>query len=176
LADHLRARVTGDSADADLSASELLMIEEKLEEVATPLDRFIHHLHPYVAFGIMPLFALVNSGVSLAGIGPAEVAGPISLGIALGLLVGKAAGIFVLTWLAVRLRWAPMPGNASSAKLLGVSTIAGIGFTVALFIAALAFPADAALLDQAKVGILLGSLLSGIVGSLILRATAAQNA
>jgi NhaA family Na+:H+ antiporter len=88
------------------------------------------------------------------------------------LFAGKLAGIFGFTWLAVRTGLAPMPGGATPAKLLGVSIVAGIGFTVALFIAGLAFAGQPALLDQAKVGILGGSLVAGIVGSIVLRLTA----
>jgi NhaA family Na+:H+ antiporter len=171
LSRYLRSLKEKSGTESDLAASELLMIEDKLEDVAAPLDRFVHGLHPFVAFGIMPLFALVNSGVSVAGMGLGAITGPVALGAGLGLLVGKMTGIFALTWLTVRFQWAPMPGGASPAKLLGISTVAGIGFTVALFIAALAFPSDSALLDQAKLGILVGSFLSGVLGSAILLAT-----
>jgi len=156
-----------------LGNAELLAIEERLEELEPPLNRFLHLLHPYVAFLIMPLFALANSGVSLAGVGLEALTNNISLGAALGLFFGKQLGIFLFTLLAVRLGLAPMPGGASRGKLYGVAVIAGIGFTVALFIAGLAFP-EPRLLDQAKIGILLGSLASGVVGFLILRFSAPE--
>jgi NhaA family Na+:H+ antiporter len=171
LARHLMAPREPIEEEADASAAELLMIEEEIEDVEAPLDRFVHLLHPYVAFGIMPLFALANSGVAVGVLGWADLTGRVALGTALGLLFGKMLGIFVFTLAAVKLRWAPMPGQASLAKLLGVSIVAGIGFTVALFIAALAFPGSQALLDQAKIGILLGSLAAGVIGSAILRFT-----
>jgi len=160
--------VVGTKRGAHLSLS-----LERLEELESPLNRFVHLLHPYVAFLIMPLFALANSGVPLAGIGLEELMNRISLGAALGLFLGKQLGIFFFTLLAVRLGLAPMPGGASRGKLYGVALIAGIGFTVALFIAGLAFP-DQRLLDYAKIGILLGSLASGVVGFLILRFSAPE--
>lgn len=156
----------------DLEGAELVMIEEKLEDLEAPLERYVHILHPYVAYLIMPLFALANSGVSLAGMSLMDLLRPIPLGTALGLFLGKQLGIFSLTFASVRFGLAPMPGRASLIKLYGVSVVGGIGFTVALFVAALAFPNDPALLDQAKLGILVGSLLSGVAGYVGLRLTA----
>jgi NhaA family Na+:H+ antiporter len=147
-------------------------IEERLEELGAPLTRFVHLLHPWVAFGIMPLFALANSGVFVAGLDPSQLTGRVALGTGAALFVGKQAGIFAFTALAVRAGIARMPGGASPGKLLGVSVVAGIGFTVALFIAGLAYAGTPGLLDEAKVGILAGSLVSGIAGALILRSTA----
>ena len=161
------AQVVSQPREEMLDNAQLLAIEERIEELEPPLDRFVHALHPYVAFLIMPLFALANSGVSLGGMGFAEVASGISLGAALGLFVGKQLGIFTFTFTAVKLGLAPVPGSSSWLKLYGVSAVAGIGFTVALFIAGLAFP-EPSLLDRAKIGILLGSLASGILGSLVL--------
>jgi Na+:H+ antiporter, NhaA family len=168
LTDHV-AELDRKPPDAELEAAEILSIEEKLEDLQAPAQRFIHALHPIVAFAIMPIFALANAGVSLQGTGLAAVASPIALGAAAGLFIGKALGIVGLTLLAVRLRLAPMPGGATRAQLFGVSVIAGIGFTVALFIAALAFENTPALLDQAKLGILLGSAAAGLVGFALLR-------
>lgn len=147
-------------------------IEERLEELEAPLTRFVHFLHPSIAFGVMPLFALANSGVQLSGLEPAQLTGRIAVGTAAALFLGKQAGIFAFTVAAVRAGVGRVPGGASLAKLLGVSVVAGIGFTVALFIAGLAYPGTPALLDEAKLGILAGSLLSGVVGALILRSTA----
>jgi NhaA family Na+:H+ antiporter len=129
-----------------------------------PLQRFEHALHPWVAFGIMPLFALVNAGVPLR---LSSALAPVSLGCALGLFAGKQLGIFAFTSLATRFGVAPMPGTART--LYGVSVIAGIGFTVALFIAGLAFPASPELLDEAKLGIVAGSVLSALAGFVWLR-------
>jgi len=119
----------------------------------------------------MPAFALANAGVALGGGGASLWLGPVAVGTAVGLLAGKTAGIFGFTRAAVRFGLARVPGDAGAGKLLGVSAVGGIGFTVSLFIAGLAFPDDAALLDQAKVGILAGSLASGLAGAAILART-----
>jgi Na+:H+ antiporter, NhaA family len=145
------------------------VIEERLENLEAPLQRFVHLWHPFVAYFVMPLFALTNSGVSLRGVGLSILATPVALGIALGLLLGKQIGIFATAMLTVRLGFAPMPGGAPPSKLYGVSVVSGIGFTVALFIATLAFHDDPALLAQAKAGILSGSLASGVLGAALLR-------
>jgi NhaA family Na+:H+ antiporter len=161
--------------DEAVEAAELLSIEERLEDLEPPLNRFIHALHPYVAFLVMPVFALANSGVSLAGVGLSQLGSPIPLGAALGLFVGKQLGIFGATVVAVKLGLSAVPGGASLRQLYGISVLAGIGFTVALFIAGLAFP-DAARLDAAKLGILVGSLASGVVGFALLRVLPAPRA
>jgi NhaA family Na+:H+ antiporter len=119
----------------------------------------------------MPLFALLNSGVDLTALERSQLTGPVAVGTAVALLVGKQAGIFAFSAVAVKAGLAPRPGDASWAKLLGVSTVAGIGFTVALFIAGLAYHGDSALIDEAKVGILAGSLIAGGLGALLLRLT-----
>jgi NhaA family Na+:H+ antiporter len=169
LATHARALAA--RPEADLDADAILAIERALEARQAPLARFTSILHPWVAFGVMPVFALVNSGVEVVGVGVERLAGTIAVGTALALFAGKIAGVFAFTAAAVKLGLAPMPGGASWGKLVGVSFVTGIGFTVALFIAGLAFPGDAALLDEAKVGILAGSLAAGVVGALVLRAT-----
>src|SRR5438067_4301701 len=136
-----------------------------------PLDRWIERLHGPVAFGIVPLFALVNSGVHLHGAGISDLLQPVSLGVALGLFAGKQVGITSFTWAAVKLRMARMPGDATLHQLHGVALIGGIGFTVALFLADLAFATEPVLLAQAKLGIVTGSLLSGAAGALLLLLT-----
>ena len=158
-------------SDEELRGAGLLDIEERIEQLGSPLARFEHLLHPWVAFGVMPLFALANSGVSLAGLGPPDLAGPVALGVGLGLVLGKTAGVFGAAMLAVRLGIATLPEGVSPAKLLGASILTGIGFTVALFIAALAYADAPPLLAQAKLGILVGSLVAGVGGSLVLRGT-----
>jgi NhaA family Na+:H+ antiporter len=164
-------RLVRTAADEELDSAAILEVEERLEDLESPLARFVHLLHPWVAFGVMPLFALANSGVDLRALEPDQLTGRLAVGTAVALFFGKQLGIFVFTWVAVRAGAAPMPGGASAAKLLGVATVAGIGFTVALFIAGLAYPASPDLLDEAKVGILAGSLVSGIVGAVVLRFT-----
>jgi len=168
LAAHVE-RLDKGAGDEDLDAAEILMIEEKLEDLEAPVQRFVHLLHPYVAYGVMPMFALANAGVSLHEAGVASLATPVALGTALGLLVGKQIGIFLPTLAAVRLGFAPMPGGAPRSNLYGVSIVAGIGFTVALFIATLAFRDAPRELAEAKMGILVGSMASGLLGATILR-------
>ncbi|MGQ0508186.1 MAG: Na+/H+ antiporter NhaA [Myxococcaceae bacterium] len=134
--------------------------------VAVPydaLDRLVSRWHPLVAYLIVPLFALASSGVSLTGVAWSDLLRPVPLGIALGLFLGKQLGIFGATWLTVRLGVASAPGPWR--HIYGVAILAGIGFTVALFIADLAFPG----LNEAKLGITVGSLASAVVGVIVLR-------
>ena len=145
-------------------------LETASENVQSPLARLEHGLHPWVAFFIMPVFALANAGVAMGGEIGATLTSPVTLGVVLGLFFGKQIGILLFSWLSVRLGLAALPGDASWRQIWGVSVLCGIGFTMSLFIASLAF-SDPALLDSAKVGILAGSLISGVVGAaLLLRA------
>ena len=169
LADHTAA-LAESPPDADIDAAQIATIADGLDDLEPPLERFIHTLHPVVAFVVMPLFALTSAGVPVREFDLATITGPVSLGAALGLAVGKPVGIFCFAMVAVRSGVAPMPGGVSATKLLGASIIAGIGFTVALFISALAFADAPALLEQAKVGVLLGSLVAGTIGFAVLRA------
>jgi NhaA family Na+:H+ antiporter len=157
------------TGDETLKGAQILYIEERLEELEPPLNRFVHLWHGWVAYGIVPLFALANSGISLAGMRWADLLKPLPLGIMAGLFVGKQVGIFLFTWVAVKLRVSPAPGGAGPGQIHGVAVVAGIGFTVALFVAGLAFGGAPALLAEAKLGILLGSLLSALVGYALLR-------
>ena len=159
-------REPGDEA---VRTQQLLHIEEQVEDIEPPLTRFVHLWHGWVAYGIVPLFALANSGISVRGMHPADLLAPVPLGVLLGLFVGKQVGIFFFTWGAVKAGLSEMPGGAGLGQLHGVAVVAGIGFTVALFVAGLAFPDEPALLAQAKLGILLGSLLSAVGGYLLLR-------
>jgi Na+:H+ antiporter, NhaA family len=134
-----------------------------------PLVALEHGLHPWVAFLIVPIFGFANAGVSLAGVGVSALFSPVTLGIAVGLFVGKQIGVFGFAWLAVRSGLAVIPAQATWLQIHGVALLAGIGFTMSLFIALLAFPGSLILQDQAKIGVLLGSLLSGVLGWLILR-------
>jgi len=170
LARHARALADA-HPDVGRDLEDVLQIERALDARQSPLARFDALLHPWVAFGVMPLFALVNSGVELGGLSAERIAGGVAVGTAVALLAGKLAGVFAFTAVAVRLGLAPIPGGAGWTKLLGVSAVSGIGFTVALFIAGLAFADQPGLLDEAKLGILAGSLAAGVVGALVLRAT-----
>ncbi|AGC45297.1 Na+/H+ antiporter NhaA [Myxococcus stipitatus DSM 14675] len=155
--------------DESMRSAQLLYIEERLEELEPPLNRFEHLWHSWVAYGIVPLFALANSGISLEGMGWADLLAPLPLGIIVGLFVGKQVGIFAFTLAAVKAGVSEMPGGGSLVRLHGVSVVAGIGFTVALFVAGLAFAGQPELLTEAKLGILVGSLLSAVVGYALLR-------
>ena len=135
---------------------------------ASPLDRLERLLQPFVSLGIVPIFGFANAGVSLAGFGPAQLLQPVPLGVALGLFVGKQAGVFAFTWLAVKLRLAQFPHGASWPQFYGVALLCGIGFTMSLFIGLLAFPGDQLLQDEMKIGVLAGSLASSIVGAIVL--------
>jgi len=138
-------------------------------ETLSPLDRLEHRLAPWSSYLIVPLFALANAGVAIELGSLGELARePVTLGVALGLLVGKAVGVFGFAWLAVRLGWGRLPRFTTWTHVLGLSFLAGIGFTVALFVASLAFEVPAAA-DAAKIGIFGGSLVAGLVGFAILR-------
>lgn len=127
-----------------------------------------HDLHKWVAFMILPLFAFVNAGVDLKGISIEEMAGPVPLGIMLGLFVGKQVGVFGFSWVAIKMGWASLPKDSNWTMLYGVSILTGIGFTMSLFVDTLAYN-DTEIYHYAdKLAILLGSFLSAIVGYLIL--------
>ena len=140
------------------------------EKVESPLTRFEQALHPWVAFGIMPLFALANAGVALHGDLPSALRQPVSQGIIAGLVLGKPIGILLLSWAAVRLGVAALPDGVNWRHILGIGMLGGIGFTMSLFVANLAF-GTGLLLDTAKVGVLIASLISGLCGGLFLLAT-----
>ncbi|MGZ8362041.1 MAG: Na+/H+ antiporter NhaA, partial [Allosphingosinicella sp.] len=139
------------------------------DAAGSPLHRLEHALAPWVAFVIVPLFGFANAGVALAGIGLGQLLAPLPLGIAAGLFIGKQLGIFGSVWLSVRLGLAPPPQGASWLQIYAVAMLCGIGFTMSLFIGALAFPGRPELVEEAKLGILAGSLLSALAGFLILR-------
>ena len=124
---------------------------------------------PWVAFGIVPLFGFANAGVSLEGLGLGAVLAPLPLGVAAGLFLGKQIGIFGAVWLSVRLGLASPLRGATWLQVYGVAMLCGIGFTMSLFIGALAFPGQPALIEEAKIGILAGSFLSAVFGFLLLR-------
>jgi len=139
-------------------------------EARSPLKRLEHGIHPWVMFGVVPLFGLASAGVALSG-GAAMLAQPLPLAILLGLFVGKQLGIFGAIWLAVKSGIAPQPACTRWRQIYGAALLCGIGFTMSLFIGALAFPLHPELVDEAKIGTLAGSLLSAIVGYALLRAT-----
>jgi Na+:H+ antiporter, NhaA family len=139
------------------------------------LEQLEESLHPWIAFGVLPLFAFANAGVSLAGLSVAKLLEPVSLGIAAGLFLGKPIGILGATWLAVMTRLAPKPAGANWGQILGVGMLGGIGFTMSLFIGTLAF-SDAAHAAELRLGVLAGSLLSATTGLLVLALLSARPA
>ncbi len=138
------------------------------DSAVSPLHRLEHGLHPWSAFFIVPLFGFANAGVSFAGLGLEHLLAPLPLGIAAGLFLGKQVGVLGALWLCVRLRICARPSGANWRQIYGVCLLCGIGFTMSLFIGGLAFT-DAILMDEVKIGVLGGSLLSAIVGYLVLR-------
>ena len=128
------------------------------------LTKIEHNISSYVAFGIMPLFALANAGVSLDGINLESLLSPVPLGIVLGLFVGKQIGVFLFSIISIKLKIAQMPNNANWMSFYGVGILAGIGFTMSLFIGNLAFVENIEYIDSVKIGVLTGSLLSTLVG------------
>jgi NhaA family Na+:H+ antiporter len=135
--------------------------------VESPLQRIEHFLHPWVSFIILPLFAVANLGVPIVGNLAAAARHPVSLGVAVGLFAGKPIGVWLSARLSAKFRLATAPPDLSWGEMFGAAWLCGIGFTMSLFIATLAFY-DEALLNMAKMGVLAGSLASGICASLFL--------
>jgi NhaA family Na+:H+ antiporter len=161
------APAPGDFVSDDQQAA-VARLEEACEQVETPLQRLEHGLHPFATFVIMPVFALANAGVSInAGI-VESLTHPVSLGIIAGLFAGKQLGVTLSAWLAVKSGMAQLPGDLTWRHIHGASCLAGIGFTMSLFIGALAF-SEGHLLSLSKVSILAASQLSGLAGWLLLR-------
>ena len=136
--------------------------------VKKPLENFMHTLHPPVVFGILPVFAFVSAGVAFTNFTVTDLFSPLPLGIALALFIGKQCGILGATYVAVRLGLAPEPKGASWPMLYGIAVIAGIGFTMSLFVGALAFT-DSVHYDEVKIGVMAGSLLAALWGLLVIR-------
>jgi NhaA family Na+:H+ antiporter len=139
-------------------------------EVHSPLERMIHELHPAVAFGILPLFAFANAGVNLEGMSISSVLSGIPLAIAVGLFFGKQIGVFGFAWGAIMLGWCQRPAGASWLQMYGVAVMCGVGFTMSLFIGSLAFEDGGfAYTRPDRLGIIIGSFASGLLGYLVLR-------
>jgi len=167
--EHL-AQASGELSSHDL-AETLQHIDAARREAMSPAESLIERLHPWVAFGIMPLFALANAGVAISGGALDVTSARVVSAVAFGLLVGKPLGVLVATWLTLRLRLGSLPAGLTHRHLLVLGVVAGIGFTMALFVAQLAF-ADARLLAAAKIGVLAASggaaLLGLVLGRLLL--------
>lgn len=145
-------------------------LRDPKNEQHSPLRELEHELHPPVAYAILPLFAFANAGLPLKGLGLDSLFAPVTLGVAAGLFAGKQIGVFASSWLAVRLGFARLPEGMSWSRLYGVALLCGIGFTMSLFIGSLAFErAGPEYHADVRLGILVGSLLSAIVGYLVLK-------
>jgi NhaA family Na+:H+ antiporter len=158
-----RAVITGDWAREPDRATKLRRFQWAVREMISPVEYLENLLHPWVSFVIMPLFALANAGVPFEA---ADFGSPVALAVMAGLIIGKPVGILSFSWLSIRMGLAQLPGTVTWRQLLGGGFLAGIGFTMALFIAGLALNGEP--LDEAKVGILGGSAISAVVGILIL--------
>ncbi len=134
-----------------------------------PMQKLEHALHPLVIFVVLPLFAFSNAGVLLEGNFVEAITHPVSLGVIFGLLIGKSAGIAFFSWMAIKFKLAALPKNVTWPMIIGVAFLGGIGFTMSIFIASLAFINDPALINESKLGIISGSLISGIIGFIILK-------
>ncbi len=153
----------------------LKQIESASDKVISPLQELEDTLHPVVNYFIVPLFAFANAGIFLLDMNPATIVEGISLAVICGLIVGKFSGIFIFSWAAIKLKLAPMPDRANWKMLASVAMLGGIGFTVSLFIANLSFGSMGAhgadLLNHAKLGIVIGSVLAGLIGFCLLHKT-----
>jgi len=160
--------------DVSLLEPEQLHLVEKIKSLTraagTPLQQLEHALHPVVLFVVMPVFALANAGISFEGITFQGVATSVSMGVFFGLLLGKFVGVVGASWLLIKMGWVQLPGDMTFKNIYGLGMLAGIGFTMSLFITNLALQSPVAALE-AKIGILTASLLAGIVGFIILNKT-----
>lgn len=146
------------------------------DDTISPLLQVEHGLQPWVTFLIVPLFGFANAGVSFADMSLSDLAQPVPLGVAFGLFLGKQFGVFLTSFAIIRLGWAQLPTGANWKQLYGVAILCGIGFTMSLFIGLLAFPDVPLLQNELKLGVLLGSIVSGVIGAFLLRAVGPQKA
>ncbi|MFM9017970.1 MAG: Na+/H+ antiporter NhaA [Actinomycetota bacterium] len=166
---HRVADETSDSpAGPDAESESWMHLAELSRQAVSPLTRAVHALHPWSSFVILPIFALANAGIVFgAGALSAEGAVGAALGVGLGLLIGKAVGIPLGAWIAIRMGVGRMPSGARWGQMLGIGLVAGIGFTVSLFVTELAFD-DPSLADAARIGVLAGSVLAAVAGAVVL--------
>jgi NhaA family Na+:H+ antiporter len=169
LVSHVSERDTRTADEAADELSALRELEELARESQPVLERLEHALHPWTSYVIIPVFALANASVAISGDAIGDAAGSsVTLGIIAGLAIGKPLGIFTFSWLAVRAGIASLPSGTSWSQLFAVGQIAGIGFTVSLFISGLAFT-DPQIIDESKIGILTASVISAGLGLAALR-------
>lgn len=153
--------------------AEIDNLQDWTNKIQSPLQQLEHRLHNWVAYFIMPIFALANAGVVFSKDMSLET--PLIINLILGLIVGKCLGISIFSYLSVKLKLATIPSDLKAIQIFGVSILAGLGFTMSIFIANLAFTQNPTYIDSAKVGILIGSLLAGLIGYLILRFAKTKN-
>jgi NhaA family Na+:H+ antiporter len=155
---------------AAVAFAAIVPVTPRSDDGQSPLKEAMHDLHPYVAYLVLPLFAFAKAGVSFGGLSLDQMLAPLVLSIATGLFLGKQIGVFGAAWLVSRLGLGARPSGASWAQLYGVAMLCGVGFTMSLFIGALAFPGavDSPAQVEVKLGVILGSVLSAIVGALVL--------
>ena len=148
----------------------IVPVTARSDDGQSPLKEAMHDLHPYVAFLVLPLFAFAKAGVSFAGLSLDQLLAPLVLGIAAGLFIGKQIGVFGAAWLVSKLGFGARPSGSTWVQIYGVAMLCGVGFTMSLFIGALAFPGavDSPAQVQVKLGVILGSILSAIVGGWVL--------
>ncbi|HEU0073942.1 MAG TPA: Na+/H+ antiporter NhaA [Dehalococcoidia bacterium] len=159
-----RFRLAEETENEEIQAGILAQMEDLTQGTEAPLDRLERALHRWVSFGIVPLFALANAGVHVSSeTADAAIGSPVSQGVFFGLLFGKPIGIFLVTWLAVKLRICEMPTGSTWPQVLSIGMLGGIGFTVALLITDLGFEREL-LIDEAKLGVLTASLVAGVLG------------
>jgi NhaA family Na+:H+ antiporter len=156
--------------DHHLNPDELARLRFLLKESVSVVERLISTLHPLSAYVVLPVFALANAGVELGAIGEVFTE-PVGLGIVLGLVLGKPVGIVATSFVAVRLGIAKLPEDTSWPMVAGLGTVAGIGFTVSIFIAGLSFPGADLLTEEAKIAILMASLIAAVLGVVLLLAS-----
>ncbi len=169
-----RLKAIGLPQDTRMNSDEqqhaIFALSETAEHAQAPLQRIEHGLHGPVTFFVLPVFALANAGVTLEGDLTSQLMSPLALGVVLGLFLGKQLGITLATWIAVKIKVADLPAGVTWKQIHGANILAGIGFTMSLFVGSLAF-SDPVMIAQAKIGILSGSLISGVVGYLFLSST-----
>ncbi|MEE9910155.1 MAG: Na+/H+ antiporter NhaA [Deltaproteobacteria bacterium] len=165
-------RVKADNSEPNVASPDInrmYAIAENLEKassaVQSPQQRMQHHLSPWVTFGVIPLFAMANAGLDLLAIPFREViAAPVTMGVMLGLILGKFLGISSFAWMAVKLGWARLPRGVRWRHILGAAWLGGIGFTMSLFIAQLAFATRPLLFEEARLGIIMASVIAATIG------------
>ena len=178
-----RARATLDLYSSDETTPvarekldhEVLQLARVSRDSVSPLTRLLEGLHPWTSFLVVPLFALANAGINFGNIDVGDaLTSPVALGVTFGLVLGKTIGVTLFTWLALRMRLGVFPTGTGWQDIIGLAALAGVGFTVSLFITELAF-VDPLLTDQAKIGIFIGSAIAGVAGYLLLRYKPVRN-